>query len=478
MRVLLLSQRSLLEANRCLEPRLLGLRILGDVLARATLYAPLLGALACGDLSHVILGTETRGGDGDSDDNGNGNGNGNGTTGRNGNDLDGSELRLDLGPTIPQEPTDGIPYIWIANSPLGQVSKINTDTMIEEGRFWTSEDGHGDPSRTSVSIKGDVVVANRKGGLVKIFGSSTNCPPGGLSSDGPNLVSAWPDKCVAWYLATDFDSQRAVAWTSGETDPDSRITTNEKVWLAGEQENETGVTVMLVDGDSGIVERETTFVLTIDQDDSPGAKFPYRAYGGAVDRDSNFWFTTFGNDAVIVRVGRTDLSVDQWPKEHFSYGFTIDGEGRPWSCGVVLGRFDPDEGQWITRTPDAVGISRIIGFDFGGCMADAEERIWVPVRLDVTNTRFGVASFDTETLDGISIYELPNHVHGISIDNAGRVWGVTGTWTGSGTTDGSQAFRLDPDTGEFDTFSGLTGAYTYSDMTGFALNQTWIPREG
>jgi hypothetical protein len=42
------------------------------------------------------------------------------------------------------------------------------------------------------------------------------------------------------------------------------------------------------------------------------------------------------------------------------------------------------------------------------------------------------------------------------------VWGVE--------IAGSNAYRADPETNEVETFNQLVGAYTYSDMTGFALS--------
>ncbi len=437
----------------------------------AALVAPMTVAAACGGGDDREEGDDTSlapNGDGDGDGDSDGgaikldalNETGNGNGGNSGNDLD-----------------DGVPYIWIANSAIGQVSKINTVTMVEEGRYWTSADGNGDPSRTSVSLSGNVAVANRSGGLIKIVGDAENCPNSNGTSTGADDVIQYPDDCVAWYLETDFESQRAVAWTSGEADVESQVGVNEKIWLAGEYKDKNTVTVMLIDGDSGGIQDQTDLNLGITDEDSPGAKFPYRAYGGAVDRDSNFWFATFGNDGKIVRVGRDGLGVDMWPKPHFSYGFTVDGEGRPWSCGVVLARFDPDSGTWTSKGPAEVGLSSITAFDFGGCMVDNEEkRMWAPVKMDLADTRFGLASFDRETLEGISVVELPKHVHGVSIDKAHQVWGVTGVWGGD--ADGTEVYRINPETLEFDTYSGLSGAYTYSDMTGFALTQTWIPPVG
>src|SRR5690349_784454 len=52
-------------------------------------------------------------------------------------------------------------YIWVANAGQSTISKINTQTMVEEGRYITRPDSNGNPSRTSVNLSGDVAVANR-----------------------------------------------------------------------------------------------------------------------------------------------------------------------------------------------------------------------------------------------------------------------------------------------------------------------------
>jgi hypothetical protein len=55
---------------------------------------------------------------------------------------------------------------------------------------------------------------------------------------------------------------------------------------------------------------------------------------------------------------------------------------------------------------------------------------------------------------------------GMSIDFEGYVWTV-----GFGST----ASKVDPETGQVWSYNGLTGAYTYSDMTGYALNNVGSP---
>jgi len=51
-------------------------------------------------------------------------------------------------------------------------------------------------------------------------------------------------------------------------------------------------------------------------------------------------------------------------------------------------------------------------------------------------------------------------------DFNGYVWAVT---------QGSEAYRLDPADGSFEVFGGLVGAFTYSDMTSFALSSVLVP---
>ncbi len=44
----------------------------------------------------------------------------------------------------------------------------------------------------------------------------------------------------------------------------------------------------------------------------------------------------------------------------------------------------------------------------------------------------------------------------------------------SGVGAGDTAYRLDPKSGEVKAYTGLTGAYSYSDMTGFGLKQAGV----
>ena len=57
----------------------------------------------------------------------------------------------------------------------------------------------------------------------------------------------------------------------------------------------------------------------------------------------------------------------------------------------------------------------------------------------------------------------------MSIDFYGYVWVVDMS---------TNAFRVDPETLTFDSYAGLTGPYTYSDMTGWGLSNVTFPPRG
>src|SRR5690606_2977024 len=66
-------------------------------------------------------------------------------------------------------------YLWAANSSQGTISKIDTKTVTETGRYMVRPDSAGSPSRTSVSLTGHVAVANRNGGVTKIYADEKYC---------------------------------------------------------------------------------------------------------------------------------------------------------------------------------------------------------------------------------------------------------------------------------------------------------------
>jgi hypothetical protein len=367
---------------------------------------------------------------------------------------------FDLGglPDVPETPCSGgeggggggggggaveLSYIWIANSyesPEGTISKIDTVTMEELGRY-QAKPANGDPSRTSVNLDGDVVVANRNGGIAKFYAREADCQesngmPGLQTSTGAADVLPWgEEECLAWYLPLACSSNRPVAWTRGEFSEASCTYENEKLWTACDGN------VLLINGDSGEVEE------TIPVPSFSGGL----VYGGAADSNNNFWgLDLYGGNggSRLFRVDFETLEVLEWPLGPLQgYGIALDREGRPWTCGGGgASRFNLDDATWTT-----VG-----GQGIGGCMTDGEDTLWHSDPSGVLN------GYDIESLELVNQIPLPEYVHGISIDFQGNVWGVSFA--------GNNAYRADPISGTVDTYAGLTQAYTYSDMTGFALS--------
>jgi hypothetical protein len=328
-------------------------------------------------------------------------------------------------------------YIWISNSAQGTVTKIDTVTMVEEGRYSAKPAG-GDPSRTSVNLQGDVAVANRNGGVAKFWANVEDCQdtngvPGiQTSTGGADVLPFGQDECMAWYTDLVCSSNRPVAWTRGEWNEAECAYTGANLWTVCD--NNT----LLIDGQTGAI------LQTIPVPSPTGYSF---VYGGAADGESNFWGLDLGSSQ-LYRVDHDDYSVQAWPLSAFGgYGITVDPNGRPWVCGGGgVARFNVDTATW-----DIAGTSGI-----GGCMTDGDSLIWH------SNPSGLLLGYDIETLQVVEQVQLPEYVHGVSIDFQGHVWGVSFA--------GSNAYRADPVTDVVDTFSNLVGAYTYSDMTGFALS--------
>jgi hypothetical protein len=335
-------------------------------------------------------------------------------------------------------------YIWIANSAQGTISKIDTQTIVEEGRY-QSHPAVGDPSRTSVNLNGDVAVANRNGGVAKFWANAEECAdtngqPGIQTSSGAQDVLGWgDDECLAWYLELDCSSNRPVAWTRGEWSANACAYVDAQLWTVCDSR------VLLLDGETGSIVHEETL---------PNASA--FVYGGAADADGNFWGIDLASNQ-LVRVDIDTFVIQTWALPPAGgYGITVGPEGRPWVCGGGgVSRFNLDTETW-----DSAGGSGI-----GGCMTDGDSLIW---HSDPDGTLLG---YDIETLQVQQQVQLPEYVHGVSVDHHGYVWGVGFS--------NSNAYRADPVTGDVQTYSGLVGAYTYSDMTGFALKTAGgAPPEG
>lgn len=346
-------------------------------------------------------------------------------------------------------------YIWIANSPQGTVSKIDTETINEVGRYQVRPSGGGSPSRTSVNLDGDVVVASRAGGVTKIFARPEDCAEtngmAGIqtSSGAADVLPYGTEECIAWYTDFSFTSERAIAWTAGELDPGTCKHEGAKVWV-GATNDSVNLEILRLDGDDGTIENQIQIPGT-------SGSMSRSPYGGAVDAEDDFWVVNGYCDADLIEI-RDDFTYEiiQLPQGLCAYGIAIDADGYVWIGGYqsITGRYDPVAQTWDFVQAQGLGIQ-----------PDANGRVWLGAY-----GQNGVYEIDEQTLQVLSFTPLPTsgQSKGVAVDFFGYVWVVSDA--------GDTVIRMDPDTYQYDSYTGLDSPYSYSDMTGWGLKNVAGPQ--
>ncbi|MEM7159988.1 MAG: hypothetical protein AAF799_44530 [Myxococcota bacterium] len=355
--------------------------------------------------------------------------------------------------------------IWIANTPDGTVSKIDTMSGVEIGRYATGADSSSDPSRTSVNLLGDVAVVNRAGGsVIKIAAVEDRCVDANgdgviQTSTGPQDVLPWgQDECVLWETPL-FTGARAAAWDSGN-DPENVddmgcIVVDPLLWVSAMDESNT-VHVWRLDGETGEMLDEVT---------SPGWTGGWGGvYGGATDRDRGFWAAGKDNTVLVhVDAETLELTVHDAPGYERFYGIAMDADGTPWVASEYDDRllhFDRVAEQFVDHGPTGHDSLR-------GLAIDGEGNAWIAANNPCDLVHFDLA---TGAYQNIALPDCGTPV-GVSIDVEGFIWVVD---QGS-----DRAYKVDPNTtAVISTVTGLSGPYTYSDMTGAGLSLVTNPPPG
>ena len=357
-------------------------------------------------------------------------------------------------------------YIWIANSNEGTVSKINTMTGVEEGRYWTDPSmGTGSPSRTSVSLLGDVAVSNRNvPSTTKVAAREERCVDlnaNGVidTSTGANDVLDWGlDECVLWHttyagVTGGAHGPRPTQWEAGEEDQNGCADPNPRLWVAYLADSGEAVYNRL-DGTTGQILDAPTFPW--------GAMSSYGPYGGVVNAEGDLFLSGLGGSS-MVHVDADTLVVTDYGNPGTSfYGIGIDAEGNPWIAGGNnISIFDDGTKQW-TVVPVTNGSLR-------GIQIDSEGRAWAAGNSPCGLVELDVAS-RTVTNQQVALPGCAVPV-GVSIDVEGYVW--------SPDQSANIAFKLDPSNYQVTlAVGGLVSPYTYSDMTGAGLGLVGNPPQG
>ncbi len=385
----------------------------------------------------------------------------------------------DVGPGDPPQEVD-FSFIWIANSEPGTVSKIDTQTGDEVGRYHTGPDDQAEPSRTSVNLLGDVAVSNRGsreggfGGVTKIVTREEDCQDrngnGEIdTSRGSEDVLDWgDDECVLWNLAVPSDhfehGPRPTAW-EGTVDAQGEPLPNPRLWMGWYDFDDNQARINRLDGATGQV---------LDTVDVPWSGEQFGPYGGAVNQAGDFWVVGWRSgplvriDADTLEAERIEFPTTPEGEPLQAYGMALDQFGNPWMTNLGdAAKYDVATGQWQFVTTG--------NHSMRGMMVDSENRAWFAVdRRSMMAGGCGLGLIDTVSGQVLAeAIELPGCITpvGISIDVEGFVWVVDQA--------ADSAYKVDPDTfaTEF-VVDGLDAPYTYSDMTGFGLRLVVNPPAG
>ena len=367
-------------------------------------------------------------------------------------------------------------YLWVANTDQGSISKVNTETLLEEARYFSdlTQTGASSPSRTSVNITGRfVVVSNRGTGWVtKVAANKSDCIDRNnngtieTSTDKDTLLPWGTDECQLWstqVTANIFSGgagPRGTTWTPGDFNKETCKFENEKVWvgwLAG-----PGQAVMgRLNGETG--ELEATVPLpNWPLYDAPNG---YAPYGAATDAAGYIWTSAVFADKVY-RVDPVTLEVKEWSAGNGGshYGMTTDGKGKVWFAnwqghgGISV--FDPAT-EMFSIVPGSEGNV------FRGIAVGADGNVWAANNGGALGCGLIQVSADTLTVVTFHKFDQCGTPVGVSIDVAGKVWMVDyNGW----------AYKMDPDTYAKELVTIANIHYTYSDMTGGGLLNAIMPQ--
>jgi hypothetical protein len=324
--------------------------------------------------------------------------------------------------------------MWVVSTNQGTVSKIDTDTREEVGRYYTSPEmsRNASPSRTSVDYMGDVVVANRRfSGQASATRIAWECPPGDTSS-GPDDILDWgDDACVLWHA--EVGNPNGVARSAAVQDRVGLDGVLEEIVWIGLYSEQRYVELDRTNGEHTGDEANTA---------------PCRPYGAAIDRDGNLWSGCLSTNLARFDTFDTD-DVQTWVMPASNYGITVDGDGMVWTGGTCQ-RYDPFEDEFSRIACSGSGIA-----------ADGEGWIWVGGGLRTYR-------IDAETLE---VTEVPASSRGFGVTHEGEIWAVyqSGSWIDLITPG-------EPGEEEVERIEyGFQYPYCYSDMTGFQLKNATDP---
>lgn len=415
-------------------------------------------------------------------------------------------------------------FMWIANDARGWVSKYDTRTGKEVGRYWSvipkdcansagppcaggqvhgmRADASWHPSRTAIDLFGDMYVANRglngqQGSVSKIANDRASCidrngngtieTSRDINGDGEISTNAADGEMI---VPSDYANpntyDECVLWTKPLGAANATDVAGRALAISAGIEGSAG------DVWAGIYFERRMYKLSsvtgelqpVRPGGPPYVQLAFGPYGAIVDRLQRLWVVYPGQSrlALIDTTSGTLVSdtISNYP-ECEAYGIGIDGKNRVWLPGWTTGayacRYDHSTGTWTKFDFTAARSPSGTAFEWGrGIAVDAQGRVFMSgygsgsaqlIRFDAETGAiipFGTAQFVEMT----SSAPATTGSIGVGLDADGEPWVNNAS---------GNATRVDNATGAVTrTPQQPAGLYTYSDFTGYQLRNFTAPR--
>jgi streptogramin lyase len=350
------------------------------------------------------------------------------------------------------------PIIWVANSADGTVSKIDTRTLAEVGRYYTHPGGKADPSRTTVGLNGDVVVANRssydgnRASAVHIAGDKSQCidrnANGKIDTSENGTPMAWADgqpnnptdECILWFTKLTPNSlPRAAGFNAGLGETDTVV----YIGMYGTRE------LVRLNAKTGAIMKTISVA-------------PAMPYGLVLDKNGDVWVRGAEGSLAVVQVSKGDqVKVYNGAlAPQCAYGIAADAAGRIYTAGgSCVGRFDPATEKWENLDLQGQGMQ-----SGRGLAVDNKTGVWI---ADTYTGMYHVDGSGAKMVFKGKTANVSSNNVGAAIDFDNNPWVISQA--------NSAAYKINSADYSTQKVNVGSGPYTYSDMTGYQLRNAGAP---
>lgn len=337
-----------------------------------------------------------------------------------------------------------LPFIWVPNSSEGTISKVDTISGAELGRYRTSA-GNGNPSRTTVDLQGNCWVGNRDTGTVVKVGLAENgqCVDRNNNgkidtSTGATALPWGQDECVLLEVSLNKGSE--VTCTVGQNCPSNgsgprgiAIDASNNLWAGAYNSS----MYYQIDGTRGTILKKIDLAST-----------GHRPYGAVLDKNGILWSADIGGN--VLRLAPSTGAMNKITVSGSQpYGMGLDKNGQLYVagwCSNKLTMINTATGAIVWSNPTGDSCSR-------GVAVTSDGDVWVANSESDSVSRWSSNGVKKTTIPGF------RHPTGVATDAADKVWVVD--------YESANIYRIDPATNKVELTKAVGGHhYGYSDMTG------------